>query len=166
MIELAGSEGDLLFCFINEDQYGDGTREAAGRMLQIFGENYATAVSWALRRWAGDADAQPKIVENLSELVDLCEQFDGGCCGTSLFGPARFKGQRLRVKENTTESLPNLIEVRKSSFVVPDNVSPGSELTVNTFDSSYTIPIPADCWPGSTILLELKEGKLFMEVQK
>lgn len=166
LFEIAGSESsNLLFVFIDEDAYGDGTRDAAERMLQIYGENYAAAVALALRRFAGDPKVPaPRSVANLSELIDLCEQFHGGDCSNALFAPARFKGQRMRVRDNTPPSLPNLIKARTASFILPATSKPGDTLSFGVFDGNYSITVPMEATPGSTIKLALREGKLFMNV--
>jgi len=166
LLEIDGSEGaDILFYFIHEDDYGDGTKAATERMLQTYGENYAAALAFALRRWAGDPEVViSRTVASLSELSDLCEQFDGGDCASALFGPARFQGQRLRVRENTPDSLPHLIEARKATFLLPDHAVPGSQLEFAAFEGKYCVPVPEDAKPGALVTLELREGRLFMGV--
>jgi hypothetical protein len=168
LFKIAGADNaQLLFYLIHDSKYGDGTTAAAERMLQIYAENYADAVAHCLHYWAGTGGAAsaPREVANLAELTDLCEQFDGGDCNNGLFGPQRFKGQRMKARENTPQLLPYLMGVRSAQFQCPP-YPPGTVINAPCFGGQQKITIPAGAKPGDMVKLELREGRLEVSLDK
>lgn len=125
--------------------------------MKLCAENYARAVAFASRVWAGVGNrSEVRILSDQSRLNGACDQMDGGSAGSEGFWPRRFRGQQIALRKPV--ALPKLLPPQVD-IKVPEGARQGDILITEAFGrKDIRLTVPEGAVVGQLMRLRFVEG--------
>lgn len=158
---IAGQDGHgILFYGIPEAETQHALQQGAGS-IQLTSENYARAIAFAVKYWAGDTDSeQVRIFQDARQLGTVVDQFDGGDPGRELFTPRKFYGQSLDGCLGDAQFQSLFARMRVQTVTLQEGTDLAVPLHLECFGKGLLIRLPPEARAGNMLQLLLHDGVL------
>lgn len=158
-LRLVSAGNDLLIYRIRGEHFSESFTEGS---MEMCCENYARAIAFAARFWAGAEPSVTAAVRVLPDIVALdavCDQMDGGNAAHESFWPRPFLGQQIQLKQQPRQ-LPHLLPPH-ADVALPQGAKAGQVIATSAFGiDDLRVKVPADAIAGQLLRLRIIENSV------